>query len=374
MRAYVLPDARLARHAGQFVWLSIDTENPENAAFLARFPVDVWPTFLVIDPRQEKPLLKWLGSATAAQLDRLLQDTAGRGPARGGAGATLARADRANAEGRLEEAVAAYRQALAQGGLAWPRRGRAVESLVLAQAAAGRLEACAATARREAPRLTRGTSFANVAGSGLSCAISAPPEATWRSSALAALEPLVREALALPGLLADDRAGLYEGLTGARAAQGDEAGARLLAERWWSFLEGERRRAASPEARAALDSARVTAALALGDPARALPALETSERDLPRDYSPPARRAYVLRELGRLAEARTAVEQALAKAYGPRKLKIYLLAASIMERQRDRASLAATLDQAVAFAQSLPAPQRDEKVASALRAKLAAIE
>src|SRR5512138_2619342 len=103
MRAYVLRDARLARHAGRFVWLSIDTENAANAAFLARYPVETWPTFLVVSQRDGKPLLRWLGSATAAQLEDLLKSAArAPAPSRGqqGADGALARADRANAEGR----------------------------------------------------------------------------------------------------------------------------------------------------------------------------------------------------------------------------------------------------------------------------------
>ncbi len=391
MRAYVLPDARRAKQAGRFVWLSIDTENAKNAEFLARYPVDTWPTFLVLSPRDGKPLRKWLGSATAAQLDELLaragEDLETRGHELGltarepgavqdarRAEEALARADRAYAEGRLEEGVVVYREALRLGGPGWPRRARAVESLVLAQAAASQLEACAITAQQEAPHLRRGPSFANVAGTGLSCANIAPPDASWRAHALAALEPLARAAVALPDLLADDRAGLYEALVEARMARGDELGARRLAERWWSFLERERGRAASAEARASLDSWRVSAAMALGDPARALPALQASERELPRDYNPPARRAYLLRELGRLSDARAAAEQALAKAYGPRKLKLYQLATSILEKLGDRAALAVTLDEAVAFARDLPPQQRDEKVTAALRAKLATVQ
>ena len=47
MRAHVLPDARLARLAGRFVRLDVNTEEPRNAAFLERFPIDAWPTLLV---------------------------------------------------------------------------------------------------------------------------------------------------------------------------------------------------------------------------------------------------------------------------------------------------------------------------------------
>lgn len=338
--------------------------------------MDVWPTLFVLAPRDGKPVLKWLGSATAAQLDELLTAaarSAGAPRRERGADEALARADRAHAEGRLEEGIAAYRDALRLGGARWASRPRAVEALVLAQAGARDLQACAETARAEAPRLPRDTAFAAVAATGLSCATEAPPDAPWRDGAIDALEPLTRAAVRLPRLLADDRAGLYESLVEARTARGDEVGARGVAERWWSFLERERTRASSAEARASLDSYRVAAAEALGDPARALPPLEQSERDLPGDYNPPARRARVLREVGRLPEARAAAERALAKAYGPRKLKVYQLAATIMDKQGDRAALAATLDEALAYADGLPPSQRDEKLASMLRAQLAAL-
>ena len=36
--------AGLARHAGRFVWLSIDTENEKNAGFLERYPWAAVPT------------------------------------------------------------------------------------------------------------------------------------------------------------------------------------------------------------------------------------------------------------------------------------------------------------------------------------------
>ncbi len=40
LRAYVFPDAALKKHAGRFVWLSIDTEKEKNAPFLARYPIE----------------------------------------------------------------------------------------------------------------------------------------------------------------------------------------------------------------------------------------------------------------------------------------------------------------------------------------------
>jgi len=64
MRAHVLSDARLVKQAGRFVWLSVDAERDRNAAFLEAFPVQGYPTFLVVDPAAEKPVLRWPGSAS----------------------------------------------------------------------------------------------------------------------------------------------------------------------------------------------------------------------------------------------------------------------------------------------------------------------
>ncbi len=376
MRATVLSDPALVRLAGRFVWLDVDTEKPENAAFLEKFPIETWPTFLVLDAGTEKPALKWLGTASAAQLEKLLLD--GERAVRGGGGespeAVLARADRANAAGRAGEAARGYREALQRGGAGWTRRPRVAESLVLALQAAGDGEACVAAARAEGPGLPRGQSFANVVSCGLSCALGAPEGSAWGRAAIEALEPLAREALGLDGVLADDRAGLYQGLVGARHDAGDDEGARKLAEAWWGFLAVEGRRARTPEARAALDPWRVECALELGEPARAVPALEASERDLPKDYNPPARLATLYQEMGRLDEALAASGRALARSYGPRKVRVYELRAQILDKKGDRVAARGALEEGIAYAATLPASQRPTRLVERMQARAATAE
>jgi len=372
MRATVLRDPALVKVAGRFVWLEIDTEQPSSAAFLERFPIEVWPTFLVLDPATEKPVLKWLGTATAKDLAKLLAD--GERAAKAGEGdsaeALLARADRANAAGGTQEAVDLWRQALAKGGPGWARRARVVESLVLGLQATRANEACATLARDQAPGLARGQSFANVVSVGLSCALSGGVEA-WAAPAVAALEPLAREAVELPGVLADDRAGLYEGLVGAAEARKDEPGRKRLAEAWWSFLVAARAKGATAEARTMHDSWIVGAALALDDPGRAIPLLQASERAAPRDYNPPYRLAVLYLELKRYPEALAASERALARAYGPRKLRVLSQLATIQEERGDTAAARRVLEDAVAYAATLPPSQRNEKLEQRLQSRLA---
>src|SRR5438067_13024330 len=95
MRATVFRDPALTRHAGQFVWLSIDTEEAGNVVFLEKFPTEVSPTLLVIDPAAARPVLAWPGSATVPELEKLLDDgvQAVRGSAQAAADADIERGD-----------------------------------------------------------------------------------------------------------------------------------------------------------------------------------------------------------------------------------------------------------------------------------------
>jgi len=371
MRATVLKDPALVKSAGRFVWLEIDTEKAENAPFLEKFPVEVWPTFLVVDPATQKPALKWLGTATAQDLERLLADgeRAVKGMEGEAPAALLARADRANAAGEVGRAVELWREALARGGPGWGRRPRVLESLAMALQASDRPKDCADLAVREAPAMARTQSFANVVSVGLSCATSSSDE-PWATQALAALEPLAAEAVRLPGVLADDRAGLYDGLVEARRAAKDEAGAERIAGDWWAFLVAERGRARGAAARVMLDSWIVAAALALGDPARAVPLLQASERAAPRDYNPPFRLAVLYLELGRYADALAASDRAVERAYGPRKVRVLSQRATILEGQGNRAGARRALEDAIACSERLPEAQRNPRVAERLQARL----
>jgi hypothetical protein len=370
MRATVLRDPALVKMAGRFVWLEIDTEKEGNAPFLDRFPIEVWPTFLVIDPATEKPALKWLGTATAADLVRLLADgeRAVKGAPGQGADALLAQADRENAAGHTAEAIQLWEKALARGGRTWPRRARTLESLVLGLDSSKQPLRCAEVATAEAPGMARGQSFANVVSVGLSCALDS--DEPWAKRAVAKLEPLAAEAVKLPGVLADDRAGLHERLVQAREKAGDEKGATARAEEWWAFLVAERAAGKTAEARTMLDSWIVGAAMELHDPARAVPLLQASEEAAPKDYNPPYRLALLYLEMKRPDEALAASGRAFALAYGPRKVRVLAQRATILEAKGDAAGAQDALRAAIAYAATLPKAQQNPRLVERLEARL----
>jgi tetratricopeptide (TPR) repeat protein len=325
MRATVLTDRALAKHAGRFVWLSIDTEDSKNAAFLDRYPWSAIPTFQVIDPATKRIAYSWIGAVDATELAR-----------------------------RFDEAERAYHDPAATTAAS----PDSPDSAIVEASVAGKNEECAKRALDLWPTLPPGAVKANVAATGLDCALSAPSDAAWKPEAVQKLEAAVKEALNFPDLLDDDRSALYGSLVDARDRQNDEAGGTAAAVAWLDWLDRQTRTAPSAEARAALDGYRVSASIRAKTPERVLASIEASERDLPNDYNPPARLALVLREMGRYDEALAASDRALAKVYGPRTLTILDARATIFEKKGDRASAKEALTRALAYAATLPKPQR----------------
>jgi tetratricopeptide (TPR) repeat protein len=359
MRAYVFTDRALQRHAGQFVWLSLDVEKAENAVYAKRYGVDALPMFFVLDPKTEKAALRWVGGATVPQLQKILADglTAVRGKGRG-VEEVLARADLSYANADYAKAAAGYKEALRLAPPGWSRSARATESLLYAQYQRKDYAGCAKAARDAYPRLRSTSSAANVAASGLSCALELPKEDASRAQLVSSLAAASREIIA-----------------GARRnlAAKDEVGKKKVLEERASFLEGAAARAKSPDARAVFDSHRLGTYLDLGEPQRAIAMLQASERDLPDDYNPPARLAVAYKAMKKYDEALAASDRALAKAYGPRKLGILQTRADIYKEKGDSAGARKTMEEAVQLADSLPEGQRSEKAIANLKKKLQAM-
>ena len=348
LRAHVLTDPVLAPLANDFVWLSVDTEKDENAEWVARHPHSALPTLWVIDPATDRPILKWAGTATAA----------------------FVRGNHALASGDPDTAEKEHRAALAAASKDHPHRARIVEALVTQLSLRKRLEACAEIASKEAAGLPAGTSRASVLVAGLGCARDAKKAHELEQL----VEIALRDAKARdPHLLADDRSALYEELVATKKESGDAAGARKLAEEWAAFLEGEAGRARTKDARAALDPLRLGAYLTLGEPARAIPMLEQSEKDFPEDYNPPARLGRVHLELQRLDEADEAADRAVARVYGPRAMRVFALKADIAKARGDRAAETKALETALARSEKSVLTEGQKAVREGLVKRLAAL-
>jgi tetratricopeptide (TPR) repeat protein len=373
MRAFVFTDPALTSQAGRFVWLELNTDLTANEPALQKHEADALPTFLVIDPKDEKVVLRWVGSFTVAQAEAFLAEAyekaKGSAEPASAADAALDRADRLYGKRQYAEAAAAYREALTAAVPGWPREARAVEALLYSLQSTEAWPQALALARERLPHLAGTPSALIVATSGLDSALELPEQDPGRAAAIAALEAELRAALAdrRVNAAADDRSSAYSSLVAARKSSGDASGARRVAGEWVAFLEAEAVRATSPEQRAVYDSHRMSAYLELGQPEKAVAMLSASERDLPRDYNPPNRLARVYAARGQWRQALAASARAETLAPGRARLRVLATRAELLQQKGDTAAARRTYDQAIAFGEALPAEERPARQIEQLR-------
>jgi tetratricopeptide (TPR) repeat protein len=379
MRAFVFTDESLARHAGQFVWLDIDTEKPRNAAFRKQYPVPALPSYFVIDPNTEHAALRWVGGATVGQLDRFLDEGAlalkGSGDAGGpearDANAALAEADRLYGDGKDAEAAVAYLRALQSAPEGWPRFGRSVEALMFALSRAEDWRTTDSAATVLYPKLRGTNSAASVAASGLSAATSLPDSVPDRAARAARHEANLREALADPKVAysGDDRSGYLITLMDAHTALHDSVGAHQITEEWSATLDAIAAKTKTPAERVVYDSHRLSAYLELGQPEKAVPMLLQSQKDFPEDYNPPARLATAYLAMKRYDDAIASADRAIKLGYGPRSLRFFQTKSDAWVGKGDTGKARAALDDAIAYAKALPEPQRSASTITNLEKK-----
>lgn len=375
MKAYVYTDKGLERFAGRFVWLSVNTEDAKNAAFLQKYPIPALPTLLVLDAKHDAVALRYVGGATVPQLQTMLDDAEKtyRAKSEAESDKLLTEADRLAAAGKHAEAVKAYDSAMASAPRKWSKLGRSAESMLFSLSMSGEDERCAKRALELYPRVKGTPSAANVAATGLSCAIALDAsKVETRNAWMQQLETYTREVFDDPkiAMSADDRSGLYMALIDARDAAGDDEDVIKLKGEWAAFLEDAASKAKTPAQRTVYDSHRLTAYLDLGTPEKAIPMLEQSERDFPDDYNPPARLAFAYKALKQYDKALAASDRALARVYGPRKLSVLSVRADIYVAAGDTKAARDTIVQAIEYAKALPPGQRSEGRIKSLEARL----
>ncbi len=387
MQHYVLSQPALAPLAERAVFVAIDTEKPGAAPFLARFPVEAYPTFFVIDPEAEAVVGRWLGSATVDQMKTFVEASAALaagdvaldgsdGGMSSDPAAELARGMRLATGKDFAGAVAAYRHALELAPRAWPRRTEVLISLIQALFKAGDHPGCVDLALKEGVALGISSLAADFTSYALECADGLPDDdarkAQVRSEAATRLARLTSDPRA--PLSADDRGDAFAILAEARTALGDATGARRAHEARVELLELAASQAPDAEAASTYNNALADSYIELGRGEQAVAMLEKSEAALPGHYDPPARLARVYFKLGRHIEARAAIDRTLALAYGPRRLGYLKLKGEILTAMGEQAAALAVLREEVAGYAALPAGQKRPTGEAAAQKRLADAE
>ena len=378
MKRFVFPDAGLRPVKDAVVWLSIDSENPKNNAFLDRFPLDAWPTFLVIEPRSERVVGRWIGAATVNDFRSFVQDgarVAAGNEKLDAAMAELHKGYEARAKGDFAGAAAAYRKALQLTKKDDPARPERLVLLSMAMARSHAPEAareCVQLGLREMDH-TGDSSIATdfLAATG-ACAERLPSgdanAEQLREKSIARLQRLVADAKA--PLSVDDRSDAQASLMELFDKSHRHPDAVAVARDRARLLEEAA--AAAPDATMAstFDAHRTDTYLYLKEPAKAEELLASREKQMPDDYNPPARLARVLLEERKLPEAEAAVDRALAKmTRGQRRLGILSLKARILEKQGKPS--AAVVQEQLDVLRELPRTQRSPEMEAQLQKKLA---
>jgi thiol-disulfide isomerase/thioredoxin len=375
MQRFVLADPGMKPVAEAVVWSSIETERERNKAVVEKYPVDAWPTFLIVDPDNETVLGRFLGSGTVQDLRAFVQDGVRayqeKGKPADPAWAAQREADAARNRGDLAASAAAYGKAVQLSKADDPQRP---ERLNLYMAALRKLKdyrGCVQTGLREArntPESALGTDFQSYA---FDCAQSLPkgdPEAArMRELAMARL----REILARPDapLAADDRSDALASLAEMLDVAGKHPEAVTAMRQRAELLE--KAAAAAPDATMAstFDPHRVDTYLYLKEPQKAEQLLVQREKEMPQDYNPPARLARVLYEQKKLPEAEAAIDRALSRMdRGQRRVGILGLKAKILQAQGK--SVTAVWREQLEVLRSLPKTQRQPAEEADLERKL----
>ncbi len=345
MQQIVFKDPALEALEPRFVWLALDTDRPENAGAIVRFRPEVWPTFYVVSPDGQIQASQ-AGATTADGFRHFL--VRGEDAARESAALTqddplwhLRAGDRDVAAKRYQDAESAYREALRLAPRDWPRAPEVLVRLARTLYRLDRFKACAELALAELPRAVsnRDATGADFAVYASLCATKLgdrPLAATLRSvlvAPTASLASLTADPTA--PLTADDRSDALTTLREVYEALGRPDDARRAAETQRALLDAAV--AAAPTATAQMTYVwpRSEVYVALGRGEEILPWVHELIAALPDQYDPPYRAAWVLRKLGRDAEALPLAQRAAELAYGPRKARIEALVAEISAALQD---------------------------------------
>ncbi|WP_437751625.1 thioredoxin family protein [Sorangium sp. So ce1389] len=381
MKHYVLTDPSLRPFADRVVFADIDTDRPENAPFLERHEVTVWPTFFLLEPANGEVVGLWRGAASVEELRELVREALLAMDAEAAAklpaddpNRLLVEAKRAHSAGDHAAAASAYQRALARAGKDWPRRSEALLGL-LSSLRKKDAAACADVGRAHVGEVKGAALPADFASVLLSCAAALPDrnaQRAAREAAVARLRSIVESPPADSS--ADDRADAWGLLAEGLEALGEADKARAANESKLAVLEQAAKEAREPEAAAAYDYGRAMAYLALSRGDEAVAMLKQREAQMPASYEPPARLAQVLHAMGREPEALAAVERAIGRAYGPRRLRYLKLRAEIQQKLGQRAEQVATLREEVAGYEALPKGLASQAALDDARRRLAEAE
>jgi tetratricopeptide (TPR) repeat protein len=381
MKNYVLNDPSLVALADRFVWLAVDTEKKKNALLLAKYPPSVWPTFLVLGGPEMKVQARQMGATSAAKFREFIllgerghQDALAQGGSIGQDGPIfwMRLGDRAALAGKHSVAQEAFRTALKKAPADWERRPEIMLATASSLYKAEAWDECVDFGLSVMDQVGNGSAVADLFALTYYCcthlAENDPRKKSLPSKAIKKLQQICDDQTA--PLMHDDRSEVLRVLRVYLDAQGDKQAARKVAEKQKTLLDKAAAEAKSPESAATYNWPRSEVYLYLGVAAELIPALAQSEKDLPKQYDPPYRLAWLLHKLGKEARALMAAQRAIKLAYGPRQARMYGMIADIQLALDDSKEAVAAARRSLDVWTNLPEGQRNAMESEAAQRRL----
>lgn len=390
MKAHVFTDAQIEAYAKKFVWLSLDTDKLENARALKLMPVDAWPTIYVFSPVDDSIQGRMVGAATPEQLIGLFEQGLE------GHKGVLARkdgfkkaphmaqwreADTLMAEGEPGLAAFRYGKAYHLSPRGWARRQELVSAWALALYQADKFDKCL---KIGGSHLVPATKAVAASAADFIQTVNGCADGLIRTGKGGELEAEIsrfrrRAVVALKGLLdrkdghltVDDRADAMRILRELYLDLDRQDEAKAIAEAQLKLLDEAALAAPDQKARAMYNWPRSEVYLFLGRGPDLVDQLRYSAQQLPNEYDPIYRLAWMLHKLGRDQEAVEPAQQAANMTYGPRKARALTLLGDIHEALGNLTETRRARMGAVAMLEGLPQSQRSPKAIEAARQALA---
>lgn len=361
MQSTVFMDPSFDGDAPKFVFAALDTDREVNASAVDKFPLSAWPTFYVIG-HDENVLARFVGAASVAQFHAFL-DAGTRAMAGGAVGPDehLLNAERAVAAKDLAKAESELTAALAAAPADWPRKADALVSLIGTKAKRKDLAGCIEVGEKYMDETGNAASASDFLSHATGCAsdllekdkTQADRVKAFRERAVARWQALADQKDT--PMSVDDRSDVMMYLRDTLIALDRKDDAKKVAEAQRAMLDDAAAKAATPMAAMTYNWPRAEVYVFLEKPLELVPALEKSHADLPKEYDPLARLGWIYLKAGKLDEAAKYTDQALALAYGPRKVRVLNQRAEIAAKQNDKATERSMREQIVKLYESMPA-------------------
>lgn len=379
MQTTVFTDPAFSADATTFVFAALDTDREVNAEAVDKFAPSAWPTFYVIG-NDEAVLARFIGAASVAQFRDFMASGA-KAAAGGGAAAeahvlgaqrALAKKDFTTADEELTAALAAMPEG-------WPRRDELLNMLVMVKSKRGDTAACLAIAEKYMDAAGNNALATNFISMADGCAEKAMGDAALKDRAVALRARGIARWQAILAdtsapLSVDDRVEALGYLRDALDAAGKPDEAKQVAEQSRALVDDAFAKAKAPLAKMTFIWPRADVYAYLGRPLDLVADYEALAKQLPTEYDPPARLGWLYLKAGKLAEAATWTDKAVALVYGPRKGRVLAQRAEIAKAAGDKATEKSYREQAVKLWESLPAGQQSPENLERAKQALAAVD